>query len=121
MGLVEVRKEWSWDLMGKPIIQEIITKHSQSLNIKNMTKWKWKSSYDEEESLDWLLLRNGPVIKYYSLDILENDLTNLEKLNYQIFDLVSSNWNTNNFHEKLKEGLDFPEYYGENKAAFEDS
>ena len=84
-----------------------------------MTSWKWDSSYDQGESIDWLIIRNGPITKYFSLDVLNDDLSELEKMRYQFIDLSTSSWTSQNAHKKIKEGFDFPDYYGGNRAAFD--
>lgn len=85
-----------------------------------MANWKWDRSYDEDENFDWLMVRGGPIVKYFSLEVLEKDINELEKMWYQIIDLSTFNWSRDNAHKKIKEGFDFPDYYGENLAAFKD-
>ncbi len=85
-----------------------------------MSTWKWNRSYDEEENLDWLIIRDGPIVKYFSSDILEEDIKELDKMRYQIIDLSTSDWTPENAHKKIQVGFDFPDYYGGNRAAFED-
>jgi len=85
-----------------------------------MKPWKWNSSYDEDENLDWLLMRGGPIVKYHSTTVLQEHLEELAKLRYQVIDLSTSNWTRKNAHQKIKAGFNFPDYYGENIAAFDD-
>lgn len=82
--------------------------------------WKWNRSYDESESFDWLLIRNGPIIKYYSKNVLEEDVLVLEKGGYEIFQSSMLNWNIDNYQIKISQFLNFPTYYGENFNAFKD-
>lgn len=85
-----------------------------------MINWKWDRSYDEDENFDWLIIRDGPIVKYFSSEVLEEDINELDKIRYQIIDLSTSSWSQDNAHKKIKEGFDFPDYYGENRAAFRD-
>lgn len=82
--------------------------------------WKWNRSYDEDENLDWLIVRNGPILKYFSQEILEKDITELEKMRYQVIELSMADLTDDNVHKKIQESLDFPDYYGCNMEAFED-
>jgi len=82
--------------------------------------WKWNRSYDEDENLDWLMIRNGPIVKYFSQEVLENDVEELEKVGSQIVELSTKNWSKENAHKKIQRGFDFPDYYGKNLDAFED-
>ncbi len=48
--------------------------------------WKWKRSYDEDENLDWLSMRNGPVVKYYSKDVLKDDVKKFQELGFEVIE-----------------------------------
>lgn len=85
-----------------------------------MEHWNWSGTYDENEPLDWVLMREGPIVKYHATDILEADLNKLEKLRYRIIDISVLKWTKDTAHTKIKNAFDFPDYYGENLAAFED-
>ncbi|WP_430909735.1 barstar family protein [Maribacter sp. 2-571] len=82
--------------------------------------WKWNNSYDEDENKDWLTVRNGPIIKYFSEEVLGNNVKELEKIGYQIIEISTMSWTKGNAHKKIQEGFDFPDYYGENINAFKD-
>lgn len=82
--------------------------------------WKWNSSYDETESIDWLVVRNGPIVKYFSKKNLEEDVKELGKIGYRIIEFSTTNWTRENVHEKIREDFGFPDYYGENISAFKD-
>lgn len=82
--------------------------------------WKWNNSYDEDENKDWLTIRNGPIVKYFSQEVLGNDVKKLEKIGYQIIEISTMSWTKENAHKKIQEGFDFPDYYGENINAFKD-
>lgn len=66
------------------------------------------------------ILRDGPICMYYKNAILDEDCTWFNDHRFEVFDLDCRSWTRKNFHKKLKEGLRFPEYYGENLDAFED-
>jgi len=83
--------------------------------------WKWKGSYDEDESLDWLTIRNGPIVKYYSKDLLKDDVNEFQKIGYEVIETSVESWTSENFHKKIQKEFEFPEYYGGNSSAFEDS
>ncbi len=73
-----------------------------------------------ENDLDMLILKNGSIVMYHNTVILEEDIKWFEKSRYEILDINVQNWNSKNFHKKVKENFNFPDYYGENMNAFED-
>ncbi len=85
-----------------------------------MNNWKWNSTYDEAENLDWLILRDGPISKYFSHEILNKDIKSLVNVGYNIIDVNLKNWTISNYQSKMKDAFEFPQYYGENLAAFGD-
>lgn len=85
-----------------------------------MEQWKWNRSYDEDENLDWSIMRDGPIVKYFSSDILKDHIDQLEKMRYRIIEVSTLMWTKDNFHKKIRDAFDFPDYYGENLAAFKD-
>lgn len=85
-----------------------------------MSHWKWSGTYEENNRLDWSLMKDGPIMKYHSADTLEIDVNELEKMGYRVIDVSVANWTRENAHKKIKNDFDFPDYYGENLAAFED-
>lgn len=85
-----------------------------------MANWKWDRSYDEDESLDWSIIRDGPIVKYFSSEIMEKHINELDKMRYQVIDVSTSSWTMENVHKKMGKAFKFPEYYGENLAAFAD-
>ncbi len=72
------------------------------------------------DDLDYLLLKDGYVIKYHNTRVLEDDINWLDKNNYDLIDIDTTNWNSNNFHQNVKSSFSFPEYYGENLNALAD-
>lgn len=85
-----------------------------------MANWKWNSSYDGDENLDWSIVRDGPIVKYFSSEILEKHINELDTMRYQIIDISTYNWTKENTLKKLGESFTFPEYYGENITSFKD-
>jgi RNAse (barnase) inhibitor barstar len=75
---------------------------------------------EEEEQLDFKILRDGAISMYHSSAILNQDLSELERLGYQVIDLNAAKWSKKSYHKDLKEGFGFPDYYGENMDAFND-
>lgn len=73
-----------------------------------------------EEHKDVQLLKNGAIHKYFRNKHLDEDVIWLSDHRFEIRDMNCSKWNRKNFHKKLKEELDFPDYYGENLDAFDD-
>lgn len=71
--------------------------------------------------VDWEILINGSVSLYYNNSILERDLKWLAEKQYEIVCIDLKEINTiEQFHKRLKEGCNFPEYYGENMSALSD-
>lgn len=71
--------------------------------------------------LDWRILMNGSVSLYHDIDTLNEDIQWLENEGYQLhifdFHIIKT---SEEFHKEAKEKLKFPDYYGENLAAFRD-
>lgn len=71
--------------------------------------------------LDWRILMNGSVSLYHDIDTLNEDIQWLENESYQLhifdFHIIKT---SEEFHKVAKEKLKFPDYYGENLAAFRD-
>lgn len=78
------------------------------------------SSNWEPNRLDEEILRDGAIGMYYSVDILEEDIKNLQGFNYKIIDINVSDWTSKTIHPNLEHSLDFPDYYGRNLDAFAD-
>jgi RNAse (barnase) inhibitor barstar len=82
--------------------------------------WKWDSTYDEDENLDWLIMRAGPISKYFSAQILDQNLRELEKLRYQLIDVSASRWTSKNVYDEIGKTFNFPDYFGKNLNALDD-
>lgn len=74
----------------------------------------------KENDLDVTTLLNGPIVMYHNSVILDEDIGWYDQNNYRIIDINTSNWTPSNFHEKVKTGFDFPDYYGKNMNALID-
>ena len=66
------------------------------------------------------ILKDGPICKYYKNSILDEDMHWFIDNGFDVYDITVRNWDKNNFHKHLKKELNFPDYYGENLAAFND-
>ncbi|MEX0968596.1 MAG: barstar family protein [Bacteroidia bacterium] len=76
--------------------------------------------FTNDIELDLQILQNGAISMYHDQIILDKDLNELKKLDYQIADFNTSTWTPTTAHQELKNGLDFPAYYGENLDALND-
>jgi hypothetical protein len=78
----------------------------------------WKG---DEKTLDWDLVRNGPVTKYFDPVILSEDMGWLEEHGYRVVSVDASRWETSKaMHVDVAAALDFPDYYGQNLNALVD-
>ena len=66
------------------------------------------------------ILKDGPIRKYFKNRVLDEDLSWFNNNNFEIIEMNCRNWNNKNAHKKLKDALNFPDYYGENLNAFAD-
>ena len=72
--------------------------------------------------LDWAILQNGWSSLYCKKDILERDLAWFKSAEFKIIEVDCSDWdNPGSMHKSLKRELSFPDYYGENIDALNDS
>ena len=76
--------------------------------------------FTNDIELDLQILQNGAISMYHDQTILDQDLNDLEKLDYRIIEFDTTNWTPKTAHQELKKGLEFPDYYGENLDAFND-
>ncbi len=71
--------------------------------------------------LDWRLLQNGAINLYYRLSILEEDIAWLVDHGYLVHEFDCTTWTSqSDFHDAISAKLNFPSYYGQNIAAFND-
>lgn len=76
--------------------------------------------FTNDIELDTQILQNGAISMYHDKTILDQDLNELKKLEYQIVDFNTTNWTPKTAHQELKKGFEFPNHYGENLDAFND-
>lgn len=69
---------------------------------------------------DLEILRDGPICLYHNSGMLNKDCSWFSDNNFELIDINCGTWTKNNIHSKIKEALFFPDYYGENLAAFYD-
>jgi hypothetical protein len=75
----------------------------------------------EQERLDWRLLERGAIALYHKGGVLSHDIGWFRQNGYVIHELDGACWNTpGDFHNSVKRGLPFPEYYGMNLASWVD-
>ncbi len=70
---------------------------------------------------DIQILRDGPICLYFKNTILDEDLNWFSNNDFEVIDMNTQSWNRKNAHKYLKTALNFPDYYGENLDAFNDS
>lgn len=75
---------------------------------------------DKNTGRDFEILRAGSICKYFRSEILNKDITWFQNNKFRIVEMNTRKWDRNNVHKNLKTALDFPDYYGENLAAFSD-
>ena len=75
----------------------------------------------EWERLDWRLLQNSPIALYWREAVLAEDRAWLAAHGYRVYRLDAGAWGSvAGFHRDARRVLEFPTYYGENLAAFND-
>lgn len=74
----------------------------------------------ESRHRDKEILGDGPICMYHDNEVLNEDFAWFSGNNFEVFNMNCQTWTKNNFHEKIKEALFFPDYYGENLNAFDD-
>lgn len=79
--------------------------------------------HDElRHELPWLLMRNGPVTKYWRREIFEEDVGAMQAHGYIVRRFDCAVWSSESaMHTALKSGLDLPGYTGGNFDALSDS
>ncbi|HJR63780.1 MAG TPA: barstar family protein [Gemmatimonadaceae bacterium] len=75
----------------------------------------------DQQRLDFALLRHGAISLYYRHDVLAGDVAWLHAQRYKIHELDASGWHgAEQFHDGLRRALGSPHRYGANLAAFLD-
>ena len=76
---------------------------------------------DEDNTLDWEILRDGGISLYRNRQYLSDDAQWLELRGYRTLAVDCAIWTSYAaMHESLEESLSFPAYYGRNFNALED-
>jgi RNAse (barnase) inhibitor barstar len=76
---------------------------------------------DEENNLDWMILRNGSISLYRNRKYLDDDLQWLRLRGYRVYLIDCGTWMSDeSMHTSLEESLSFPAYYGRNFNALKD-
>ncbi|MAX35830.1 barstar family protein [Gimesia sp.] len=74
-----------------------------------------------EKELDYQILADGPVTKYYSIELLDQHQNWFSEHGYQIYCFDAKTWySRDNFYSDIHDGFEFPEYFGRNWDAFND-
>lgn len=83
----------------------------------------FRLGHDElQHELPWLLMRNGPVTKYWRRDVFEQDLDGMLARGYRVRRFDCSRWRSeDDLHSTLKAGLELPAYTGSGFDALADS
>ena len=80
-----------------------------------------KDEQGNSDRLDWSILQDSWISRYWQISILEEDLMWFEKENYRVVDFDCKTWDDSRvMHAQLKLKLTFPDYYGENLDALRD-
>ncbi len=75
----------------------------------------------EWQRLDWCILQNGSINVYYRKEIFNEAINWFLENNYAKFEFDCGTWSSEkDFHAKVKNRFNFPDYYGENLNAFND-
>lgn len=75
----------------------------------------------DENTLDYVTIRDGGITIYRKLHYLEEDVQWLRDRNYRIHRFDCASWTTEDtMHENLQRDLSFPDYYGKNFNALDD-
>jgi hypothetical protein len=76
---------------------------------------------DEENRLDWQIMRDGSVTAYRNTIYLREDVEWLRRNGYEVYSFECPGWTSESaMHDDLAEILAFPAYYGKNFDALND-
>jgi len=77
---------------------------------------------DDEKGLDFRLMQNGSINLYVRRQILDEDVAWLSAHSYRAHPFDCTRWLSEaDFHGDVSRDLSFPEWYGRNLHAFNDS
>lgn len=78
----------------------------------------FKADEQNDDSLDWIILRDGSIALYKRNEFLEEDLQWLQAKGYLVISFDCTGWHSDRqMHNSLKDALSFPSYYGRNLDA----
>ena len=81
----------------------------------------FQDTAQEQQRLDWLLLRHGAIALYHRSDVLAGDIAWLRAQRYRVHELnLASCHGAEQFHQEVQRLLGSPNRYGANFAAFLD-
>ncbi|MHB8598468.1 MAG: barstar family protein [Ktedonobacteraceae bacterium] len=74
------------------------------------------------QRLDWQILQNGAISLYHNRSIFEEVCEWFHQQQYHLYRFDCTQWTSlNDFHRDVSQTLKFPDYYGQNLDAFNDS
>jgi RNAse (barnase) inhibitor barstar len=78
-------------------------------------------AYEQKnETLHWVILRDGGIALYWQRQYLEQDLARFRQQNYQIHTFDCPKWTDGGVHADLQRAFSFPSHYGHNLHALND-
>lgn len=81
----------------------------------------FKDRLDICNTYDGQILQVGSICKFYRLEVLEQSIKWFIENRYIVYRFNCTNWVTQEaFHDDIRDGLSFPNYYGRNANAFRD-
>jgi len=70
---------------------------------------------DDQRRLDWLILRDGPLVLYFERSKLDEACAWFLHHSYQLAVFNCASWQSDDdFHDAISQTLKFPNYYGRN-------
>lgn len=73
------------------------------------------------QRLDYSIMQNSPIALYWNVEIWLKHTDWFGQNGYKIISFDAADWRTEeSFHEDLKAGLEFPDYYGMNLDALDE-
>ena len=73
-----------------------------------------------QETLDWIILRDGGIALYLRREYLDEDLEWFRQQSYELYSFNCEKWTLSGMHADFERTLNFPSYYGSNLDALWD-